>query len=231
MKVTVIRAQAPRHPATLARVRSDHELLDAWRAGDRDAGGALFDRHFDMLARFFTNKLGDGLDDLVQQTFLAVVEGRDRYRGDAPFRNYVLRIAHNLLCKHYRHQRVRQHDPDLSVTAVVDLDPSPSSIAARRGEQTLLLQGLRAIPFECQVVLELAFWEQASTSEIADILEIPHGTAKSRMRRAKRLLREQLERLASSPAELQKTATDLAGWAASLRELDDDEEASDDEPA
>jgi RNA polymerase sigma factor (sigma-70 family) len=213
-------------------VTSDLELLEAWRGGDREAGGALFDRYFDVLARFFANKLGDGLDDLVQQTFLAAVEGRDRYRGDAPFRNYLLRIGHNILCKHYRQQRVRNVEPDLSVSAIVDLDPSPSSIAVRRGEQVLLLQALRAIPFDCQVVLELAFWEHASLSEVAEILEIPVGTAKSRMRRAKQLLRERIEQLASSPAELERTSSDLAGWAAALRGLDDDDaEARRDEPA
>jgi RNA polymerase sigma-70 factor (ECF subfamily) len=211
-------------------VTSDLELLEAWRGGDREAGGTLFDRHFDMLARFFANKLGEGLDDLVQQTFLAAVEGRDRYRGDAPFRNYLLRIGHNLLCKHYRQNRVRNVEPDLSVTAILDLDPSPSSIAERRGEQVLLLQALRAIPFDLQVVLELAFWEQCSLTEVAEILDIPVGTAKSRMRRAKQILRETIERLATSPGELQRTTSDLEGWAAALRELDDDGEPRRDDP-
>lgn len=201
----------------------DRELLDAWRDGDREAGSALFDRYFDTLARFFANKTTHGVDDLVQQTFLAAIEARDRYRGEAPFRNFLLSIAHKLLCNHYRHHRVRQVEPDFSVMTIADLDPSPSAVAAEHGEQALLLQALRAIPFESQVVLELAFWEQISVPEIAEILELPLGTAKTRVRRARQLVREQIDKLADSPELLERTTTNLEQWAAALRATLDDE--------
>lgn len=199
----------------------DQGLLDAWRAGDQASGGALFDRYFEVVARFFSNKVADGLDDLVQQTFLAAVEARDRYRGDAPFRNFLLRIAHHILCKHYRHGRVRQVVPDFSVTAIADLDPSPSVLVAQRGEQQVLLRALRRIPLELQVVLELAFWEQLTAQEIADVVEIPLGTAKTRIRRAKELVRMQIEQIASSPRELEGSLEDLDAWARAMRAVVD----------
>jgi hypothetical protein len=64
--------------------KADAELLEAWGAGDKAAGEALFDRHFEAIYRFFQNKVGPGvIDDLVQQTFLGCVEAPDRFRGDS----------------------------------------------------------------------------------------------------------------------------------------------------
>jgi RNA polymerase sigma factor (sigma-70 family) len=194
---------------------ADVELLEAWRAGDSEAGSELFDRHFETLARFFANKVGDGLDDLVQQTFLACVEARDRFRGDAKFRTYLLGIAHNVLCKHYR-RRYASPDFSLGTTAVADLAPTASSLLAQHREQELLLQALRSLPFDHQVVLELHYWERMPSSDIKDVLGIPEGTIKTRLRRAKQLLREALETLAQSPAELERTSTDLEAWARSI---------------
>lgn len=202
----------------MTTARTDDELLTAWREGDNAAGSALFDRHFDRLARFFANKVSEGLDDLVQQTFLGAVEARDRFRGDAKFTTFLLCIAHNILCKHYRHKRVRKADPDFSVTAVVDMGPSPSILIAQKGEQRLLLEALRSIPLDYQVVLEFAYWERMSATEIAEVLEMPQGTVKTRIRRAKQLLAEKLEGLSTSGALLDSTLNDLEGWAASLRE-------------
>src|SRR5690606_10349004 len=61
------------------RVSDDLELLAAWRDGDAAAGGRLFRRHFDTLFRFFSTKLDGPVEDLVQDTFLGCVRGRDRF--------------------------------------------------------------------------------------------------------------------------------------------------------
>ena len=58
---------------------TDTELLSAWRGGDLECGRTLFERHFDGVRRFFANKLDHGAEDMVQRTFLACVEGRDRF--------------------------------------------------------------------------------------------------------------------------------------------------------
>lgn len=60
--------------------RSDEELLAAWRAGERRAGELLFERYYEPVARFFFNKT-DAAAELIQQTFLACVEGAAKFRG------------------------------------------------------------------------------------------------------------------------------------------------------
>src|SRR5690606_25346041 len=110
------------------------ELLEAWRGGDRQAGEQLFERHFDAVARFFRNKVNQGIDDLIQRTFLACVEGKDRFRGEASFRTFLFAVAHNVLSKHYRSQRRHGDRIDFGVTSVHDLAPSPSVVVARHDE-------------------------------------------------------------------------------------------------
>jgi RNA polymerase sigma factor (sigma-70 family) len=199
--------------------RSDLELLEAWRGGDRRAGEQLFERHFDAVARFFRNKVDRGIDDLIQRTFLACVEGKDRFRGEASFRTFLFAVAHNVLGKHYRTQRRHGDRIDFGVTSVHDLAPSPSVIMAGHQEHRVLLQALRQIPLDHQIVLELYYWERMKAAEVARVLDVPEGTARTRIRRAKQLLEEQMKRLVADKQLLESTLINLDAWAASLRDL------------
>ena len=199
--------------------RPDEELLEAWRHGDRPAGAALFRRHYDLVVRFFVNKVGPQEQaDLIQRTFLACVEGRERVQGDR-FRNYLLGIAFRQLYKHYEKRRGERARLDFGTMSVEDLDPSPSQLAAKQDEQRLLLAALRKIPLEYQIALELAYWEGYTAARLAEVLDIPLGTAKTRIRRARQLVEQQLEVLASSPSLLESTRMNLEQWAQGLREL------------
>lgn len=206
----------------------DAELLNAWRGGDRKAGEALFERHFDAVARFFRNKVDAGIDDLIQRTFLACVETKDRFRGDSSFRTYLYGVAHNILGKHYRSKRRHGDKVDFGVTSVHDLAPSPSVIVAKHREQRVLLEALRRIPLELQIVLELYYWERLTAGEVAQIVGIPEGTARTRIRRARQLLEEEMGNLVGNKDLLQSTIVNLEDWAASLREnlLDDPKKPS-----
>jgi RNA polymerase sigma factor (sigma-70 family) len=197
---------------------TDLELLERWRAGAREAGSELFERHFDSICRFFGNKIDRDVDELVQRTFTACVEGKDRFRGQSSFRTYLFGVAHNVLRSHLR-TRKRDNDRfDPGVTSVHDLGLSPTALISARREQTLTLQALRRIPIEHQLVLELYYWENMTAKELGEVLDIPEGTARGRIRRAKQLLEEQLERLSSSDAELQSTLSGLETWARALRD-------------
>ena len=177
----------------LVAVPSDLELLDAWQAGNHASGEELFDRHFDPVMRFFRNKLSEGCEDLVQQTFLACLESRDRFRRESSFRTFLFAVAHNVLRNHLRAKRRRGLEIDFSRDSVWGIAPSPSTIFTRHRSQERLLNALRRIPIEHQVALELHYWEDLTGAEVGAVLGIPTGTAKTRLRRAKALLAEQLD--------------------------------------
>lgn len=197
---------------------SDAELLQAWADGDARAGEALFERHFESIARFFRNKLPADThhEDLIQQTFLGCVEARARYRGDASFRSFLFAIAHNQLGKFWRS---RSRDRlDLRSVSAYDLDPSPSAALARDELHHQLLLALRRIPLDSQVALELHYWESLTAAEVAAVLDVPLGTAKTRLRRAKQLLEAELRALDGGELRLDPTGSRLDTWARELRE-------------
>jgi RNA polymerase sigma-70 factor (ECF subfamily) len=198
-------------------VRSDLDLLAAWRGGDPGAGSELLRRHFDELLRFFLNKVDDGVEDLLQRTMLACVESRDRFRGDSSFRTYLFRVARNEVYAHWRRRRSDRQHLDTGVSSVADLAASPSRVLAQRHEQRVLLEALRGIPLDFQIALELHYWEQLSTVELSEVLEIPQGTVKSRLRRGRELLHERMAALGVPLAEADQTGA-LDDWARSLRD-------------
>jgi RNA polymerase sigma-70 factor (ECF subfamily) len=199
-------------------VADDFELLVAWREGDKAAGNVLFDRHFNALYRFFRNKVSQGAEDLVQQTFLACVQAREHFRGDSSFRTYLFTAARSKLYTHLDRRRREDERVDWGVTSCADLGISPSGIMARNEQQRLLLLGLRSLPLDLQVALELYYFEQMRGPALAEVLGVPEGTVRSRIRRGQQLLREGIERLANSPGDVETTMTDLEGWARGLRE-------------
>lgn len=169
---------------------TDIELLDRWRDGDSTAGDALLQRHFDSLCTFFANKVGDECEELVQRSLLACIEKRDQFREASSFRTFLFGIARFELYNHFRSCRVAGRWGVFSETSAYDLSPTPSQIVAARAEQRILLDALRRIPLDLQVALELRYWEQLRTGEMAEVLGVPVGTVKSRLRRGKEKLEE-----------------------------------------
>lgn len=197
------------------------ELLEAWRAGDNDAGSRLLRRHFRTLFRFFRSKVSTGAEDLVQQTMLACADGVHRFRGEASFKTYLLAIARTQLLMHLRkHARKGKQLVELE-TSVADVlgSPSPSVMVAGKDEQRLVLRALRHIPIDLQIAVELHYWEEMRIDDIAVVIGVPSGTVKSRLNRARRLVREWIMQVEEVPAALRETtAGDVESWARSLRE-------------
>ncbi len=197
----------------------DAALFAAWVAGDQSAGETLYRRHFDALYRFFRGKAPEDYEDLIQNTLLECLRSRGRYRGDAPFRAYLLGVARHRLLHYLRAKGTNRIDFDAEHVSLADVDPRPSTVVARRAEHKRLLEAMRRIPIELQVALELHYWEDLSTAELATVLEIPQGTVKSRLRRGREALQVELEKLSRNPAERSATAGGLETWVRELRGL------------
>ena len=197
--------------------RSDSELIAAWRAGDRSAGGALFNRHFGSICRFFRNKVDRDVEELVQKTFMGAVEGRDRFREEASFRTYLFAIAHNVLRAHFRRMGRVREVVEVDSQSLVDLGGSPTALLAAKGEARLLLHGLRQIPLESQILLELYYWERLTIREVGVFLGVSEETGRNRLRKARRLLVRAIQELEASPSAIESTVSNLDAWAAKVR--------------
>jgi RNA polymerase sigma factor (sigma-70 family) len=170
---------------------SDAQLIEHWVAGDSAAGRALLDRYLPTLRSFFRNRAREESEDLIQQTFLCCVEARERFRGDASVRTFILAIARTQLFRHYRTAGRQRQLPQMLPAA--EMVPAPSDRLMRQQDMQALSVALRSVPSDMQAALELAYWEDLAAPEIALRLDIPLGTVYSRLRRARELLRERLD--------------------------------------
>lgn len=163
-------------------------LLEAWRAGDPQAGAAIVERHFQSVYNFFRSKVSGDVDDLVQQTFISCLEARAGFRGDCSFRTLLFGIARRRLYDHFR-ERGRVKALDFTTTSVRALGTSPTGALMRRDDALMLREALQELPVDSQMLLELHYWEGLSTQELASVFEVSEGTIKSRQFHARARLR------------------------------------------
>lgn len=196
---------------------TDAELLQRWRDGDGNSGERLFDRYYDIVERFFINKVEAAVTDLVQETFVRCTAGRENIRDGEHFRMYVFGVAYNVLKGHIRTRYRRGNEIDIDSISLAHLEPSPSSRLARQREERLLFEAMRQIPIADQVIIELHYWENLNTEDLAALLGIPVGTARGRLQRARTRLAERVHAMRESHEDLETTIHCLDDWAAGCR--------------
>jgi RNA polymerase sigma-70 factor (ECF subfamily) len=199
-------------------METDTELIERWSAGEQRAGERIFERHYGCISRFFRNKVNpNSVPDLVQKTFLRCIEKFASKRPETTFKNYLFGVARMILLEHFR--RLRRHEDRLDplVVSAVDIAPSPGSLLGRRQEVQLMLQALRRLPIDYQIILELYFWENLRAAAVAEIVGVPEGTARSRIRRARQLFAVEVEALTTDPDLRSSTVGGVEEWVAQVR--------------
>jgi len=198
------------------------ELLARWRAGDDVSGQRLFGRWYSVVSRYLRNKVGGAVHkDLVQQTFEACLRSSASFRGTSSFRSFLLRIAYNKLADYLRskYQRVDlERQVEVDDLVIADSFASPDSLVARRQEYRILLAGLRRLPFKLQVVLELRYWESLTDLEIAEVIDAPLGTVKTRLRTGHIRLQREVACSDISPDLVRSTMDTLEDWSGRVRD-------------
>lgn len=175
----------------------DESLLAAWREGDDRAGSKLLRRHFISIAQFFERRVPEpALDDLVQLTFMAAFQARDRMPEGVRFRAYLFGIARKKLLMHLRSNRAKSgRESPLPSELAAASSLGPSRVIAAREEAAVMLEAVQTLPEELQMVVELYYCEELSVREVASVLERPTGTIKTWLHRARGLLREAIAEL------------------------------------
>ena len=196
-------------------------LLQKWRGGDQTAGNRLFQVCFDPLYRFLANKTRSASDteDLMQKTFEVLVANRDKFEGRSTFRTYVFSVAYNLLKKYYRSLSREQALLDYTETSLADIGAGAHSQIECAEQQTILLDALRQIPIEFQVVIELHYLEDMKPEAIAEILDVNPNTVRSRIQRAREKLIQKIAEAADQhPTRVGRALLDDKAWRPSLTE-------------
>lgn len=186
----------------------DHSLLEATRTGDEAAEAA-----FNELVRRYRNQITnyvyrmledyDRAVDLAQETFIRVFKNADRYQATYSFSTYIYRIAHNLAISEIRQRKRRRwiplptffsdKDSEEVEVELPDKRQRPADDAMIDDERRKAVsRAIASLPEKYRAPLVLCDIEEKSYEEISEILALPTGTVKSRINRARNLLKEKL---------------------------------------
>jgi len=184
---------------------SDGELLERARQGDALAFGTLVRRHDRHLYRIARSVLSDDqeAEDAVQEALIRMFTGLRDFRGAASLRTWLTRIVLNEAIRHRRRRRsvvelaalhaAQERSPrPVQSPALTASDRDPERAAAQNQIRKMLEQAIDDLPAPFRVVLVLRDIEEVSTGETAKLLRIREETVKTRLHRARRLLRESL---------------------------------------
>ncbi|GAA2298560.1 RNA polymerase sigma factor [Nonomuraea roseoviolacea subsp. roseoviolacea] len=161
-----------------------------------EAFAAVFDRHAPVLHRYAARRLGhDAAEDVVSETFLAAFEHRHRYQsGQADARPWLYGIASNVIGKRRRREVARYRayvrgGVDPAEITGVPVEDGVGTLAVNR-PLVAALAGLRTGDRD---VLLLVAWAELTYEEVAEALDVPVGTVRSRLNRARKKVRQALE--------------------------------------
>ena len=203
----------------MSTTTDDKDLVSRCRQGEDDAWRELVDRfgpRVYAIAYHFTLKREDA-EELSQEIFLKLFENLDRYDGGFPLVAWVLSVSRNLCIDRYRRKKRERSFRFVSDEAVTSLLPSgddPSSLALKKERTQMLFSALADVPEDLAEILILRDLNGLAYDEIGKALELPEGTVKSRLFRARaevaRRIRERHVRR-SSPSALASIAVAAAG--------------------
>ena len=170
---------------------TDADLLPRCRRGDEAAWHELVARHTRKvfgLAYRFTGRV-DEAEDLVQEVFVKVYQTLFRYReADGPFGGWLMAVARNHAIDHYRRrkqERLRRSEDTQVLETMPAHGEHPVAGLEREERAGLVHRGLRALPPDLRLPLILCDLQGLPYEEIAAQLQIPLGTVKSRINRAR----------------------------------------------
>jgi RNA polymerase sigma-70 factor (ECF subfamily) len=182
-------------------VKSDaRELARGLRQRDVAVLLALVEQYQYRLVRYLIYLLGrrEGVDDLVQETWLRVLERGSSYDGRSRFEPWLFAIARNLALDQLRKRRTSsldsdEYDEDAAPPSLVSKDSSPFVLAARSEDADRLANSLQMLEPLYREALVLRFQEELSLQEMSTVAGVPVSTVASRIYRGLANLRAQLQ--------------------------------------
>ena len=170
---------------------SDRDLIARTLDGDREAFGILVQRYRTLVIGVAYRICGNTVvaEDIAQETFVRVWTKLSTFRPEGNFKGWLCRIAANLTIDALRKQK-----PILDVEHVVLTSPNmgPESTVLKEERAAAVRAAIMRLPLQSRTVLTLREYQRLSYREIADVLEIPLGTVKSRLSDARRRLKTEL---------------------------------------
>jgi RNA polymerase sigma-70 factor (ECF subfamily) len=196
----------PSRTAPADATLSDEELMLELAHGRHEALGSLYSRHSRLVFYLALQSLErPAAEELVQEVFLTIWRGASAFDPEqGSFRPWLLRLAHwrilNELRRRHRRPQVQRNvdEEDELFQQVLDQEPGPEERAFQKEHRRIVDSALEALPPKQREAVALAFLEDMTHEQVAEALDVPLGTAKTRIRSGLHSLRMVLAPVAAS---------------------------------
>src|SRR6266852_3076657 len=196
-------------PASASRAdatRTDEDLMLELAHGRHEALGSLYSRHSRLVFYLALQSLErPAAEELVQEVFLTIWRGANAFDSEqGSFRPWLLRLAHwrilNELRRRHRRPQVQRNldDEDELFQQVLDQEPGPEERAFQQEHRRIVDSALDSLPAKQREAVALAFLEDMTHEQVAQALDVPLGTAKTRIRSGLHSLRVVLAPVSAS---------------------------------
>ena len=175
---------------------SDEQLVARCLAGSDAAFAELVDRYKSLVFGVISQVISDRgrVEDLAQEVFIKIYKGLPSFRGDAKLSTWIYRIVRNVCVDHAGHERQMASLDERDEAGRLRHDPGAHDSAFDDFElRDRLEKAIRELPPEQRFLISAHYFGGAQYQELADILEMPLGTVKNSLHRAKARLRDLLE--------------------------------------
>lgn len=188
---TTVEDRPPVRPMNPPTPCTEAELVAACRAGRREAFDALVARHYDRIYRLAWTMAGPGAAaDLAQETFLAAVKSFPNFRGDSQLGTWLISILRNQYSLHLRGRKKWSLAP---LEGEGERLPAPEPDMMEESVRTIL-ERVKLLPEDLRLTLVLFYVDGLKYAEIAEALDIPVGTVRSRLFDARERLKKLCEK-------------------------------------
>jgi RNA polymerase sigma-70 factor (ECF subfamily) len=172
----------------------DRDLVAAALEGRLNAFEVLVNRYQGLIFKFLFHFMGHRGDaeDIAQETFLQLYRKLDRFDPAQSMKSWLLTMARHLAISHHRRQTPSPIDPAIISDLVRDVVSGPEAEVLQRDDIRIVQEALHQLPDEFREVLVMRYLMDFSLQKVAEVLNIPEGTAKSRVFHARQQLRDAL---------------------------------------
>jgi RNA polymerase sigma-70 factor (ECF subfamily) len=185
---------------------SDHDLIIEIQGGSLDALGVIYDRHRRLVYRTALAICNDpeAAADLLQDVFLRLHRFADRVDPDRPLEPWLYRVTANQSYTWVkRHQRWTHPLEEIAEWLSTGVKNSPQYITEQGDESRMIQAAIAKLSLSQRVVVVMYYINDLSLHEIAEVLEIPEGTVKSRLHYGRNALKHHLGTDGKSTREIQ----------------------------
>lgn len=179
-----------------SHIRSDGELVDAVRLGDREVFRLIMERHGPFVMAYLIRHSGSALaaEDLAQEVFLTAFQELGRLKKKDALRSWLLGISRNKVREYWRKGGREMPLSGDAVDRAVDGAPGPHERASRNEVTTVVTEMVNGMSPRYRPVLWMRLIEERSFSEISRLLNIKESTTRMRFKRGASMLRKALKK-------------------------------------